>query len=698
VLLGCFGSFFRRGEESVRAMAGSRLLMLLGVLAAHVCCIGARPTVRNIKTHSEFTKFLKHHAEVTGLPVVIDYYSDGCGPCRMVAPHYKKMAEQFKDKAVFAKVDINFNRETASHQMISSMPTFQFYLFGKKRDQFSGADTNRIMSMTQQLVREAETKNIEVTFEALQEFYKEHAPDKAAEMDDKKLQDILTKAGKGGGPGHFQLVKALKKKYDGKAPKTRARAAQAPAGKGDSKAGDAKADAQAGKAKVENNKPNLHLATIEQMEAEIKKRREEEEDKKVEAETDDDDTPQFPIYLPENRTLIRGAEQVVIIGSGPAGLSAAVYAARAGLKPVVAAPAIGGQLQGKGVDVENYPGVNMSTGPNLVYEMQLQAAQFGAVFEQEMVTLLDISKRPFTVQTNDSNIKAHSVIIATGADSRWLGVPGEWEHRGGGVSSCATCDGFLYSDKHVVVVGGGDAAMEDALVLARTSASVKVLHRRDAFRASKVLADRVLSHPKIEVVWDTTVEAFEGKKIRVLPNGLTVELSEDGSVVDENYTKMRVKDIKERLDAAGISYAGVKEKDELVKVLRGAIAEALSPAVADDGGGEPATFEERNALTRVRAKNVKTGKVTEIPASAAFVAIGHDPNTKMVEGQLELDSNKYIVIKPGSSRTSVEGVFASGDVADHVYRQAITSAGTGAMAALDAERWLSEQGYCSPAA
>jgi thioredoxin reductase (NADPH) len=173
-------------------------------------------------------------------------------------------------------------------------------------------------------------------------------------------------------------------------------------------------------------------------------------------------------------------------GSGPAGLSAAIYAARAGLQPVVAAPAIGGQLQGKGVDVENFPGVNMSTGPNLVYAMQMQAASFGTVFEQDMVTSIDLSSRPFTIQTNDTTIMAHALIVATGADSRWLGVPGEWEHRGGGVSSCATCDGFLYSDKNVVVIGGGDAAMEDALVLARTSASVTVLHRRDAFRASKV--------------------------------------------------------------------------------------------------------------------------------------------------------------------------------------------------------------------
>lgn len=250
-------------------------------------------------------------------------------------------------------------------------------------------------------------------------------------------------------------------------------------------------------------------------------------------------------------------------GSGPAGLAAAVYAARAGLAPVVAAPAIGGQLQGKGVDVENYPGVNMSTGPTLVYNMQMQAAQFGAVFEQEMVNSVDLSVRPFVVKTNDSTIAAHSLVIATGADSKWLGVPGEWEHRGGGVSSCATCDGFLYSDKHVVVIGGGDAAMEDALVLARTSTSVTVIHRRDSFRASKILSDRVLSHPKITVIWNSSVEAFEGKRVRVLPSGLTVELAEDGSIVEENYAKLRVKDIRERLDAAGISYAGVKVRKAL---------------------------------------------------------------------------------------------------------------------------------------
>jgi len=421
--------------------------------------------------------------------------------------------------------------------------------------------------MVRMLISESQQKNIEVTHEALKSFYQENAPEKLAEMDDKKLQDILDKAGKGGGPGHFQLVKALKKKYDGKAPKTRARVVAGGEAEGskagdDGKAGSTRTAGSSGKttqggSKAEAGKPNLHLASVDQLQAELNKRKEEEEERKAEAETDDDE-PKFPIYLAENRSLTNGAEQMVIIGSGPAGLSAAVYAARAGLKPVVAAPAIGGQLQGKGVDVENFPGINMTTGPSLVYGMQMQAARYGTVFEQEMVISLDLSKRPFTVKTNDSTILAHSVVLATGADSRWLDVPGEWEHRGGGVSSCATCDGFLFSDKHVVVIGGGDAAMEDALVLARTSASVKVIHRRDTFRASKVLAERVLSNPKIQVVWDSVVEAFEGKRVRVLPNGLTVELGEDGKVIEEDVSKLRVKQIKERLDAANINTVGVK--------------------------------------------------------------------------------------------------------------------------------------------
>jgi thioredoxin reductase/thiol-disulfide isomerase/thioredoxin len=596
--------------------------------------------VRTVKNNAEFKKLLKHHAEITGLPVVVDFYSDGCGPCRQIAPHYKKMAEQYKGRVVFAKVDINANRETASQQQISSMPTFQFYLFGKKRDQFSGADTNRISSMLETLSRESQLKNVEVTHAGLKSFYQEHAPEKMMEMDDAKLQAILTKAGPTGGPGHYALAKALSKKY-GKAPKTVARALPTAPG-GDAKAKPAGPPGSSGGKKEAGGaaKSNLHLASAEELKAELESRREAEEAKREEEATDDDDDAvSFPIWEASARPPV---ETVVIVGSGPAGLSAAVYAARAGLRPVVVAPPMGGQLQGKGVGVENYPGVNGSTGPALVQAMQMQAAQYGTVFEQELVEAIDLSKRPFTIRTNESTIQAHAIILATGADSRWLGVPGEWEHRGGGVSSCATCDGFLFAQRDVVVIGGGDSAMEDAMVLARTSKSVTIIHRRDTFRASKVLAERVLNHPSISVVWNTGVVAFEGRKVRVLPNGMQLTLNEDGSVQPEDFSKVRVKEVKARLDAGGISYAGISDKENLVEVLRKAMEEANAPSDDEPQG----MVEERQMLTRVRTKDLLSGEVKTLEVHAAFVAIGHDPNTKMVAKQLDMDANGYLDPKP----------------------------------------------------
>jgi thiol-disulfide isomerase/thioredoxin len=213
----------------------------------------------------------------------------------MIAPYFKQMAEQYKDKAVFAKVDINANYQTASEQMIRSMPTFQLYLFGKKRDQFSGADTNRLNTMLQALMTESQTKNVEITQEALKAFYQDNAPEKLAELDDKKLTDILDKAGKGGGPGHYGLVQALKKKYNGKSPKTKPRIT--------AKAEGQKTPPPSSKAKAEPAKPNLHLASLQELQTEIDKRREEEEEKRAEAATDEDEaTGSFPIYDPKNRT------------------------------------------------------------------------------------------------------------------------------------------------------------------------------------------------------------------------------------------------------------------------------------------------------------------------------------------------------------------------------------------------------------
>lgn len=321
----------------------------------------------------------------------------------------------------------------------------------------------------------------------------------------------------------------------------------------------------------------------------------------------------------EKSDIAGSEEKVVVVGGGPAGLAAAIYAARAGLSPMVIAPSFGGQLLGKGVDVENFPGVvgASATGRGIVQLMRKQAYGFETRLVDDSVMGIDLSTQPFelTLNNTEGKLKTHTLIIATGADSRWLGAPGEFQYRGGGVSSCATCDGFLFRDQHVVVVGGGDTAMEDALVLARTSSKVTVVHRRGEFRASHILADRVLTHPLIEVKWNCSVSEFVG------------------------------------------------EKDE----------------------------EGKEKLTHVALK-FNDGTEEKVEVGAAFVAIGHDPNTKLFKDVLKMDDQGYLIINGRTSQTSVDGVFAAGDVADKVYRQAVTSAGTGAMAALDAERWLSEHG------
>lgn len=366
--------------------------------------------------------------------------------------------------------------------------------------------------------------------------------------------------------------------------------------------------------------------------AELERRLDEERDKQVEEEDPDEEEgdPDFHKWSPGPFP-----ERVVIVGGGPAGMAAAIYAARAGLAPLVIAPSMGGQLQGKGVDVENYPGLSNQTGPALVAAMRQQAAHYGAMFEDDIVTTVDASERPLKVMTNRTGmISTHTIVVATGADANWLQIPGEWELRGGGVSSCATCDGFLYAGKDVVVVGGGDGAMEEALVLARTSRQVTVIHRRDSFRASKVLADRVLAHPSIRVVWNTTVHEVIGKTPDV--------------PADENVD-----------------------------------LDTLQPVV-----------------TAVRVRDVNSGEERDIACDALFVSIGHTPNTGYLKGVVEFDPNHagYVLTFGGSTQTSVPGIFAAGDVADSVYRQAITSAGSGAAAALDAERYLSEHGLGNEAA
>ncbi len=301
--------------------------------------------------------------------------------------------------------------------------------------------------------------------------------------------------------------------------------------------------------------------------------------------------------------------------------------------PSVVAPPGGGQLVGKGVEVENYPGLHNVTGPEVVAAMRSQAAQFGAVFECETVISVDASVRPFKVRTNSSEIVTHSIIVATGAESNWLNIPGEYEMRGGGVSSCAICDGAAFYGKDVLVIGGGDTAMEEALVLARTSKSVTVIHRRDEFRASKILAQRVKEHPSIKIRWNTVVKEIVGEKV--------------------------------------VTQGGEEDDDDSVDL-----------------------DNEKMYVNGAVLKDVVTDEESKIACAAVFVAIGHTPATSFLEGIVEFDEKHsgYLLTQGLSTRTSVAGIFAAGDVSDAIYRQAVTSAGSGAAAALDAERWLSEEG------
>ncbi len=303
--------------------------------------------------------------------------------------------------------------------------------------------------------------------------------------------------------------------------------------------------------------------------------------------------------------------KVVIIGSGPAGYTAAIYAARAMLQPVlIQGIQPGGQLTIT-TDVENYPGfADVIQGPWLMQQMEQQAAHVGTKIVTDHVNALDLSHRPFRLACDSGDVYlAETVILATGAQARWLGLPSEDRFKGFGVSACATCDGFFYRDKEVFVIGGGNTAVEEALFLTNFAARVTLVHRRDSLRAERILQDRLFKHPKIRVIWDSAVEEICGA---------------------DNPPK----------------------------------------------------------VTHIRLKNLKTGEVTEHRADGFFVAIGHAPATELVAGQVKLTPSGYVDVAPHSTATSVPGLFAAGDVADETYRQAVTAAGMGCMAALEAERFI----------
>jgi thioredoxin reductase (NADPH) len=303
--------------------------------------------------------------------------------------------------------------------------------------------------------------------------------------------------------------------------------------------------------------------------------------------------------------------RLAVLGSGPAGYTAAIYAARAGLNPIVIQGIQpGGQLTTT-TDVENYPGFrDVIQGPWLMEEMQAQAEHVGTKVIWDHISAVDLSRRPFRL-TGDSGAQyfADALVIATGAQAKWLNLPSEEHMKGRGASACATCDGFFYRGKRVAVIGGGNTAVEEALYLTNHSHDVTLIHRRDTLRAEKILQDRLFANPHIKVIWDSEVVEFVG-------------------------------------------------------------------------GGDP------EALVGLDIKNKRTGEISRIHVEGAFVAIGHKPATELFVGQVDLDEEGYIKVEPGTTRTNVPGVFASGDVSDKIYRQAVTAAGTGCMAALDAEKYL----------
>mmetsp|Transcript_136151 Transcript_136151/g.236662 ORF Transcript_136151/g.236662 Transcript_136151/m.236662 type:complete len:655 (-) Transcript_136151:223-2187(-) len=553
----------------------SLVISLLGCLTlhnlgpAHSHNFGQK--VQSVETHSELVTLLR---DAGPRPVIVMFWTEKCGFCHMIMPFFEEQAQSLADRAHFRKVNIRTNPESAAVLDADGLPNFKFILKGKTVKSFRGASVEALEKYVKQVIEQADQDDIIVTRDDLVSYFEEY--DKEVASSPESI-DMLWETGK---QNVAKMLELLEAQYGAK-----------PRYSGGFIASKDVTGASGRQDKVV--RPNAELKQL---------------DKERATRTD-----QLENRCPKSVSSDRSApEHVVILGGGPAGASAALYAGRAMLCPVVISPQLGGQLMAKGVDVENYPGLPQAMGGEIVAAMRSQATSFHSRFVDDAVIEVNFAKKPFMLKTNTSGtIFADSVILATGATSRMLGVPGESRLHGKGVSGCATCDGYLHRGKTCLVVGGGDAALEDALHLTRICTSVTLVHRRGAFRAGQGLQLQVLNNKAVQVRWNTEVKAFHG----------------------------------------------------------------------DDKAG----------LERAVLRSVQTGALEELAVGAAFVAIGHDPNTKQFQGQLDMDAaSGYIACKGRTTHTSVPGVFAAGDVADSRYRQAVTSAGSGAAAALDAERWLAE--------
>lgn len=526
-------------------------------------------------------------SKVAEKPVIVEYLSPTCVTCAMLKPFFHALAKEFAERAHFRVVDTKQNPKSASDYGVQVMPTFQFWLRGRKFHQLPGDDANKdsLREWVQRIVDQAD---------------REQGPSEATPA------PVATPAPTP--PATIAPAPAPE-------PRNRPPCRDKPRLRGTRPCKPLEGDrrkkgATANSTSSAATKIDLRGVSLEELRQEVQQR---------EASAELIEPAYNPCVWYRHRKP-DATEKVVIVGGGPAGMAAAIYAARANLCPLVFAPAFGGQLSSKGVDVENYPGVPQANGAQMVKVMKQQALSFLAEVRDDSVLSVNTSAHPLEISTHSSGLlKAHTLIWATGADSRWLHVEGEDEYKGHGVSGCAACDGFLYKGKKCAVIGGGDSAMEEALMLARLCSEVTIVHRRDKFRASPLLQKRVLDNPKVDVRWNSEVARFVGETT-----------NREGEV--------------------------------------------------------------HKALTHLELRNTLSPQSVpvELIVDAAFVAVGHDPNTKLLQGQVRMDQHNYIGTSERSTRTSVPGVFAAGDVADHIYRQAITSAGSGAMAALDAHLYLAE--------